>query len=207
MIYSGRSGANARLFGRRRAAVLIVPLISFLVACHTLHAAPLARTADGEALLGREGQTFRIVARKIDVTMKAPPNWRVALSTEEPLDAQVVCESPDKKSFLEVRVRTRTGLRENANTAPNDYLGQLRRYKDPAIVMKQDRSVALPGGRRVSVWRFSSRYWGVRLYTCITEGSAVIDVEASGHRGVGELTALRRNLADVLASYNKREHP
>jgi hypothetical protein len=186
--------------------VLILALISFLAAGDKLQAAPLEQTADGKALLGREGQTFRIVAHNIDVAMKAPAHWRVALSTEEPIDSQVVCESPDKKSFLEVSIRMPTGVRENAKTAPNDYLAQLRRYKDPEIEMKEDRSVVLPDGRRVSVWRFASRYFGVHLYTRITEGSAVIDVEASDRRRVGELTALRRNLAELLASYKKRDH-
>jgi hypothetical protein len=86
------------------------------------------------------------------------------------------------------------GPREKVNAAPNDYLRELRRFKDPEMAMTAEGSAALPGGRRVSVWRFLSRDWGHHLYARITEGSTVIDVEAFDRGAAEDVAALRRIL-------------
>jgi hypothetical protein len=131
--------------------------------------------------------------------MKAPRGWRIALCTEEPLNAHVVCESPDKKSFVEVRVRA-PEQREAVDARPADYLRELRRFKDPHIAMAADGALPLPDGRRVSVWRFSSPYWGQHLYTRIARSRAVVDIEASDTRADADVTRMRRILAEVIRS-------
>ena len=182
-----------------RATSAFLILISALTASQAGETGALQRTADGASEVGRTSSGFRIVAHGVDLRMDAPRGWRVALCTEEPLNAQVVCESPDKKSFVEVRVRA-AGHREELDARPANYLRELRRFKDPQIAIAADGRLPLANGRRVSVWRFSSSYWGQHLYTRIARGGAVVDIEASDTRANGDLTRLRRILADVIRS-------
>ena len=182
-----------------RATPAVLILLLALATTYAGEMSALQRIADGESQVGRTRSGFRIIAHGADVRMKAPRGWRVALCTEEPLNAQVVCEAPDKKSFVEVRVRA-AGQREELDARPTDYLQELRRFKDPQIAMAADGALPLADGRRVSVWRFSSSYWGQRLYTRITRGRAVVDIEASDTRVDGDVARLRQILADVIRS-------
>ena len=183
---------------RARAAVLTA-LIPLLLACAAAPRAKLQHTADGKTLVGHSRNGFRIVSHHIDITMKAPRGWRVALCTEEPLNADVVCISPDKKSLVSVIVRDASAGDRTA--APEDYLRQLRRFKDPKIEMRPADPVVLAGGRHLQTWNFFSDDWGQHFYVRIPADSATVDLEVESRAPMPDVSALRHILRDLTKSY------
>jgi hypothetical protein len=165
-------------------------------------AAKLQRTADGKTLVGHMRNGFRIVAHHVDIKMKAPRGWRVALCTEESLNADVVCISPDKKSFASVRVREAD--RGDLTDAPEDYLRQLRRFKDPKIEMRPADSIVLADRRRLKVWNFFSEDWGQHFYIRIPAGSATVDLEVESHSPTPDVSELRHVLKGLARSYRSK---
>ena len=186
---------------RARAAVLTV-LISLLLAGAAAAGAKLQRTADGKTLVGHTRNGFRIVSHHIDITMKAPRGWRVALPTEEPLKADVVCISPDKKSFASVIVREASA--GDRTDAPEDYLRQLRRFKDPKIEMRPAESVVIAGRRHLQVWNFFSDEWGQHFYVRIPADAATVDLEVESRDPMPDVSALRRTLKNLAKSYRSK---
>jgi hypothetical protein len=183
----------------RASAAVLTAVVSLLLVGTATAGAKLQRTADGKTLVGHTRNGFRIVSHHIDIRMKAPRSWRVALCTEEPLNADVVCVSPDKKSLVSVIVRDSSA--GDLTAAPEDYLRQLRRFKDPKIEMRPSDSVVLAGGRHLKTWNFSSEDWGQHFYVRIPADSATVDLEVENRAPMPDVSALRRILRDLTKSY------
>lgn len=187
----------------RATTAILAVLILFLLGCAAGPSGKLQRTSDGKTLVGRNRNGFRIVAHHIEMKMKAPRGWRVALSTEEPLNADVVCISPDKKSFASVIVRDASS--GDLTAAPEDYLRQLRRFKDPKIQMWPAAPVVLRNGRLLKLWRFFSDDWGEHFYIRIPAGSATVDLEVESRVPTPDVSFLRRILQDLAKSYRSKQ--
>jgi hypothetical protein len=126
----------------------------------------------------------------------------MAFATEQPLDAHVVCGTPDGKQFANIIVwdgsRVPTAAEVRPGPSAEAYLQMLRQSADPKLQMRREGDVILAGGRRVPLWRFYSAYWGERLYATFPAGSAVVSVE------VGSLSRglpLRDSMRILLESY------
>jgi hypothetical protein len=189
-----------------RAGPLLLGLSLLVGACATERAAKLQRTADGTTLVGRVDGGFRIAAHGTDFTMRAPVGWRILLSTEEPLNATVVCASPDGKTFASVDVSDASPAAATATerAEANAYLRQLHRYKDPDIQMVREPHVTVPDGRELPVWRYFSDYWGQHLYLTIPAGSAIISIEAESRPVTSDTSALRDILRALVNSYRPK---
>ena len=164
----------------------------------------LQQTPDKTVQLGRTSGGFRIISHGLDLAMKAPAGWRVALATEEPLRGDVVCTSPDKETFASVSVRD--VYAGDLTAAPDDYLRALRRSVDEKIEMHPAGSVTSSGGHQLPVWRFSSDLWGEHLSTSLIEGKVIVDVEVEGRGETPNVMQLRQVLQAMVASYQPSNH-
>jgi hypothetical protein len=186
----------------RAAAAILTVFVSLLLAGPATARTKLQDTVDGKTLVGHTRNGFRIVSHHIDVRMKAPRGWRVVLCTEEPLKADVVCISLDKNSLASVIVREASA--GDRADAPDDYLRQLRRFKDAKIEMRPANSVVLADRRRLTVWNFSSENWGQHFYVRIPAETATVEVEVESHVPMSDASALRRVLQGLARSYRSK---
>ena len=177
-----------------------------LSACATAPMSQLQRTQDGTTALARIDGGFRVVAYGSDFIMTPPQGWHMVFATEQLLDAHVVCGTPDGKQFANILVwdgsRVPTAQEVRPGPSAQAYLKMLRRSADRDIQMRRERHMILRDGRRVSIWRFHSDYWGERLYATFPAGSAVVSVE------VGSLSRglpLRDAMRTFLESYRPNQ--
>ena len=169
-----------------------------LLAAATLAFAACAST--GSSTSG-SGKNLSLKEKGVSVQVTAPSGWTVVSSKDEPLDWNYAGDPPTKDG-RQFGVRL-DEVGPHAATDYQAYLKNVHQLYDPKVRMAPEAPFTLKDGRKITPYRYYSKYWQQRLVIIIPEGNAATVFEFTAPT-LESLRGSRELIQQMLNTYSKK---